>query len=147
MMCDKIFSWASTCQGHRNSPQKSTQQVEKPLGTVKTELQTMICDKIVFWASTCWGTPKQSLKTYSAGRKTARYSQIRATVYDLGRNHLLGISVSRYTEIVLKNVLIKSKTPRYSQNRATDYDLRQKFLLGIGVSRHTELVPKNVLSG
>ena len=41
--------------------------------------------------------------------KPPRYSRICATDYGLRRNRLRGISVSRYTEIVLKNVLRRSK--------------------------------------
>ena len=84
---------------------------------------------------------------YSAGRKTSRYTQICATDYDLRRNRLLSINVSRYTEIVLKNVSASRKTPRYPQIRATDYNLRRNRLLGINVSPYTEIVLKNVLSG
>ena len=61
-------------------------------------------------------------KMYSAGRKTSRYSQNRATNYDLRRNGLLGINVSRYTEIVFEKVLSGSTTPRYSQIRVEVID-------------------------
>ena len=97
---------------HRNSPQKLTQRVEKLPGIFKTELQTMIQDEIVSWAPTCWGKPKRSPKTYSDGRKTPRYSQNWATDYDQGRNCLLGINMSRYTEIVPKKVLSGSSHPQ-----------------------------------
>ena len=65
----------------------------------------MISVKIFSWASTCQGIPKQTPKTYSAGQKSPRYSQNRATDYDLGRNCLLGMNVSRHTETVPKNLL------------------------------------------
>ena len=69
----------------------------------------MICDEIVSWASTCRDTLKQSSKTCSAGRETSRYCQNRATNYDLQRNRLLDINVSRYTETALENELRRSK--------------------------------------
>ena len=69
----------------------------------------MISVKIFSWATTCRGTPKQSSKTFSAGRKTPRYSLNRSADYDLGQYLLLGFCVSRYTEIVLKNLLRRSK--------------------------------------
>ena len=94
---------------HWNSAQKEAPQVKKAPGTVKTELQTMVCDKIVFWSSTYLDTLKQSSKRGSAGRKIPRYSQNRATNYGLRQNRLRGMSVSRYTEILLKNVLRGSK--------------------------------------
>ena len=72
----------------------------------------MIYDEIVSWASTFRGTPKQSSKTYSAGRKTPRCSQYRGTNYDLRQNCLLGMNVSRHTETVTKNVLSGSKNPQ-----------------------------------
>ena len=60
---------------HRNSPRKRAPQVEKPPGTVPTELQTMVCNKMVSWASTFGETLKQSSKTCTTGRKTPRYSK------------------------------------------------------------------------
>ena len=69
----------------------------------------MICDKFFFCASTCRGTPKQSQKTYSAGRKTTRYVQIRATDYELERNPVLGINMLRHTETVPKTVFSRPK--------------------------------------
>ena len=69
----------------------------------------MICDEIVSWVSTCRDTLEQSSKTCSAGLKTPKYSQNRVTNYDFRQNRLLGISVSRYTETHLKNVLSRSK--------------------------------------
>ena len=105
----------------------------------------MISDEIVSWASACRGIPKQSSKTYSAGRKTSRYSKNRATDYDLGRNCLLGINFRGTPKQSPKTYSGSRKTPRYSQNRATDYDLRQNILLGINVTRYTDIVPKNVL--
>ena len=68
----------------------------------------MVYDKIVSWASTCRDTLIQSLKTCPAGRKTPRYSQNLATNYDLRRNRLLGMNVSRCTETVLQNMLCDS---------------------------------------
>ena len=132
---------------HRNSPRKRALQIEKPPGTIRTELQTicfatkssprhnrvdghrnnptnvlrrysqsvlqaMICDEIVSWVSTCRGTLKESSIPCSAGRKTPRYSRNRATNYGLRQNRLLGISVSRYTETLLQNVLSRSKKPQ-----------------------------------
>ena len=99
-------------EAHRNTPQKRTGRVEKPPGTLKTELKTMICDKFFSWASTWRGTLKQSPKTFSARRKTPSYSQNRATNYELRQNLLLSISVLRYTEIVFKNGLSESKNPQ-----------------------------------
>ena len=52
----------------------------------------------------------------SARWKTLRDSQNRATTYDLRRNHLLGINVSRYIEIVFENVLSGSKNPQVHSN-------------------------------
>ena len=69
-----------------------------------------------------------------------RYTQIRAIDYDLRRNRLLSIKVSRYTEIVLKNVLSESKILQVHSNS------RGSYLLGISVSQSTETVLKNVLT-
>ena len=55
---------------HWNSPRKRAPHVEKPPGTVKTELQTMVCVEIVCWVLTSRDKPKQSSKTCSAGRST-----------------------------------------------------------------------------
>ena len=48
-----------------------------------------------------------------------RYTQICATGYDLGRNRLMGITVSSCTQIRPYRI---GKPPWYSQNRATYYD-------------------------
>ena len=71
----------------------------------------MICDEIVSWASTCRGILKKSSKTCSAGRKTPRYSQNRATNYDMRQNRSLSIKGSMCIKIVPKNVLSGSKNP------------------------------------
>ena len=97
--CIKLWFPSKSSPGHqyietqRKCPQKHTQPVENPWyhqnratdhdlwrhsllklpGTGKTEKQTMISVKINSWSSTCRGPPKQTPKTYSAGRKTARY--------------------------------------------------------------------------
>ena len=121
---------------HRNIPQKRAQRVGKLPGTVKTPLQTMICEEIVSWTLTCRGAPKWSSETCSARRKTHRYSVNHALNYEWRRNRLVGTNVSRFTEIVLENVISAS----------VNYDLRRNRLLGINVSRCTDMVPKNVLS-
>ena len=84
---------------YQNRPQKFTQRDEKPPGTVKSELQTMVCDEIISWAFMCRVEPKYSPKTYLTGRKTPRYSQKQATNYGLRQNRLPGISVWSDTEI------------------------------------------------
>ena len=99
-------------EAHRISPQKRIQQVEKPPGIFITELQTTIQGAIVSWASAYRGTPKQSPKTYSAGWENPRYSQNRATYYELRQNIVLGINVWRHTEIVPKKVLSGSNNPQ-----------------------------------
>ena len=133
-------------EAHQKVPKNVLSRSKTP-STVKSELQTMMSDQILSGASTCRGTPKQSPKTYSAGRGTARYSKNRATDYDLGRNSLMGISVSRYSEIVPRNLPDRSKNPRYSQNRATNYDFRQNLPLGINMPRNTEKSPKTYSAG
>ena len=45
-----------------------------------------------------------------------RYTQICSTCYDFRGNHLLGMKVRKYTEIVLKNVLGKSEKGRGVQS-------------------------------
>ena len=105
----------------------------------------MICDEIVSWASTCRSTLKQSLKTCTAGRKTSRYSENRATNCGWRQNRLLGISVSICTKIVFKNVLTGSKNlqvqskPTYKLWFATKSSPDHKRVEGY---RNT---PKNVL--
>ena len=93
------------------------------------------------WASAYHCPPKHSSKMCSAGRKTSWHSQNRATNYDLRRNRLLGINVSRSKTCSARRI-----TPRYSQNRASNYDCRHNRLLGMNVSRYTEIVIENVLS-
>ena len=56
------------------------------------------------------------LKNVLRRRKTPRYSQNRATNYDLRRNRLLGILVSKYNEIVHKNLLSGLKKPQVQSN-------------------------------
>ena len=51
------------------------------------------------------------------------------------------MNVSRYTEIVLKNVLSASENPQVHTNSSGSYRL------GIRVSPYTEIVSKNVLAG
>ena len=99
-------------EAHRNGPQSRTQRVEISPGTLKTKLQNMICDKIDSWSSTCRSTPKPFPKTFSAWWETPRYSHNRAADFDLGRNLLLGINVSRQTETVAKDVLSGSENPQ-----------------------------------
>ena len=48
--------------------------------------------------------------------------------------------MSKYTEIVLENVLSRSKNPRYTQ-------ILEGHRLGIRVSPYTKIDFKNVLSG
>ena len=127
-------------EGYRNTPKNVLRKSKKLPGTVKFALQAMICDEIVSWASTCRGTLKQSSKTCSAGRKTPSYSQNRTINYDLRRNRLLGIKVSRYTEAVLENVLSVSKNPQAHSNS------RGSYLLGMSVSPRTGRVVRHVLS-
>ena len=67
---------------YQNSSQRRIQRVEKPLGTAKTELQTMVCDKIASWVSACRGTPKHSSKTCSARQKCSQvHSNLRYMVW------------------------------------------------------------------
>ena len=72
----------------------------------------MVCDKIVFWASACRGAPKHSTKTCSGGQKSPKYSQNRAPNYGSQQNRLPGISVTKYTETVLENMLRRSENPQ-----------------------------------
>ena len=107
-----------------------------------------VCDEIVSWASTYRDTLKQSSKTCSAGRKTPRYSQNRAKNYGLRQNRLLGISVSRYTETLLKNVLSRSKKlPVHSNSLYRLWFGTKSSHLNINVSMCTKIVSENVLSG
>ena len=86
----------------------------------------MICDEIFSWA-TRWGTPKYSPKTYSAGQKTLRFIQNRASNYDLRQTLVMGIIVSRHTEIVPKDVLTWPKNPGTVK---TKYKLRKNVFSG-----------------
>ena len=92
--------------------------------------QTMIKYENVSWASTCRDTSKQSPKTYSEGRKTPRYSRNRATNYDLQKNLRLGISVSRYTEIILNNVLWRSRNAQVYWKPSNRLSFRTKSSAG-----------------
>ena len=60
---------------------------------------------------------------------------------------MLGINVSRHTEIVPKKYSEVRKTPRYGQTRASNYDFRQNIFVGINVSRQTEIVLKKYAPG
>ena len=73
--------------------------------------------------------------------KKPRYIQNRATNYDLRRNRLLGINVSRSTETVPENVLSGSQNPQVHSNS------RGHYLLGFSVSPYTKIVLENVFSG
>ena len=83
-----------------------------------------------------WRKKKRAQKV----KKAPRYSQICATGYDLRRNRLLGINVSRYTVTVLENVLSVYKNPQVHSNS------RGSYFLGMNVSPRTGIVVKNILS-
>ena len=148
MICDKMFSWVSTRRGTTEIVLKNVLRKSKNLpATLEFALQTIICDEIVSWGSTCRCVRKESPKTYSAGRKTPRYNQNRATNCDLQRN-LFWASTCRGTlQQSSKTCSAGRKTPRYSQNRATNCDLHRNRLLSVNVSRYTATVFENVLSG
>ena len=96
----------------------------------------MIRNEIVFWAS----ASRRALKYVLNGSKTPLALSKSRYNYDLRRNRLLDINVSRCAKIVLKNVLNGSKNPQIHSNS------RGSYRLDIRVSLYIGIVLKNVLS-
>ena len=163
MIWDIIFLWSSTSEEHRNSPQRRTQLVEKPPGTVKTELQIMVFDEIVSWASAWRGTPKHSSKTCSVGQKSfqvhlnLRYRLWLATKsssehqrVDVYLNSLEKRTqrVKKYPgKVVPKDVLSGSKNPQVQSKLSNKLWFATKSSPGHQRATCTEIFPKNLRSG
>ena len=81
------------------------------------QVRSNSCDRLCFPTKSSAGHQSAEVHRNSPQKRTQwiekppGYNQIRATNYDLRRNHLLGVSVSPYTGIVLQNVFRWQKNP------------------------------------
>ena len=120
------------------------------IGSKNPQVQSKPSNRLWFRTKSSPGHQRVEVHWISPQKRTQRvkkapsYTQICATDYDLRQNLLLGISVTRYTEIVLQKGLGGSKNPRVHSYLWRSYQFYRYifYTSGLRVNAFYERTPR-----